>query len=216
MSTVYHPASEAAHPSVLAHGQAGATRQDTLNFLQQHVCNIAYCKKGDPKKECCFRIPESTRAKTGLSFKEHLDGNSTAKIRLRRNDRWPNSYNPVMLEFWRANIDLQVLVDVGQTIEYMAKYTTKTEKSSAGFLYPLRKIAREAGSDTSAAIVLRKAMMGAFGGRDNGAEEVAHLNLSLGMVKAKAGGRAIRFVQVNLNPDQSKQINKAALAGDAH
>ena len=47
-----------------------------------------------------------------------------------RNDCLLNSYNPVQLSGWRANVDMQYVVSRRRVINYVAKYATKSEPHS--------------------------------------------------------------------------------------
>lgn len=47
-----------------------------------------------------------------------------------------NSFNPVQLSAWHANVDMQYCVSHCKVVEYVTKYATKSEPWSM----PLRKI----------------------------------------------------------------------------
>ena len=46
------------------------------------------------------------------------------------NDGLVNSFNPVQLSAWRANVDMQYCVSRHKVIKYCAKYATKSEPRS--------------------------------------------------------------------------------------
>ena len=46
------------------------------------------------------------------------------------NDGLINSFNPVQLSAWRANVDMQYCISRRKVIEYVAKFVTKTEPQS--------------------------------------------------------------------------------------
>ena len=48
-------------------------------------------------------------------------------LHTKRNDQRLNLHNRVMLKNWRANVDLQVIVDEKACARYMAKYAAKGE-----------------------------------------------------------------------------------------
>ena len=48
----------------------------------------------------------------------------------KQNDPRLNSHNQVMLENWRANVDLQVIVDQNACARYIAQYVAKGEPRS--------------------------------------------------------------------------------------
>ena len=47
----------------------------------------------------------------------------------KRNDRWTNTHVETFLESWMANIDFQVVIDLGKVIDYLTKYVTKPESN---------------------------------------------------------------------------------------
>ena len=47
-----------------------------------------------------------------------------------RNDSLLNSYNPVQLSAWRANVDMQYVSSRQRVVHYVAKFTTKCEPHS--------------------------------------------------------------------------------------
>ena len=47
-----------------------------------------------------------------------------------RNDPRVNSHNRLLLQNWRANVDIQIIVDVDACARYMAKYVAKGEPRS--------------------------------------------------------------------------------------
>jgi lipopolysaccharide assembly outer membrane protein LptD (OstA) len=64
--------------------------------------------------ECRFGFPKPLQEETELSL-ELMVGKNTksveSELHTKRNDQRLNSHNRVMLENWRANVDLQVIVD---------------------------------------------------------------------------------------------------------
>ena len=52
------------------------------------------------------------------------------------NDGLLNSFNPVQLSAWRANVDMQYCVSCRKVVEYVTKYATKREPRSL----PLREV----------------------------------------------------------------------------
>ena len=56
--------------------------------------------------------------------------NGDSSLITARNDCLLNSYNPVQLSGWRANVDMQYVVSRRRVINYVAKYATKSEPRS--------------------------------------------------------------------------------------
>ena len=44
-----------------------------------------------------------------------------------QNDRMINSFNPVQLSAWHANVDMQYIVSCRRVIDYCTKYVAKCE-----------------------------------------------------------------------------------------
>ena len=71
--------------------------------------------------ECRFGFPKPLQEETILvkelvgEKKKHV----VSELHTRRNDERLNSHNRVMIENWRANVDLQVIVDEKACARYM-------------------------------------------------------------------------------------------------
>ena len=100
-----------------------------------------------------------------------------ATITTKRNDDRINSHNHVMLQHWRANVDLQEIVDTDQCIRYMAKYATKGEPRSQSASDILKVCVNRLRDNDRASSALRRAMIEVVGDRDIGSQETAHLLL---------------------------------------
>lgn len=62
-----------------------------------------------------------------------------ATLITKRNDPCLNSHSRLLLQHWRANVDLQVVVDVHACAHYMAKYVAKGEPHSKTVSVPVSK-----------------------------------------------------------------------------
>ena len=100
---------------------------DLVATCQRHTrCSAAYClctKHG--QQECRFGYPKPLQPHTVLVTEGHEPTLLTA-----RNDGMVNSYNPVQLSAWCANVDMQYIVSRRRVIEYCTKYVTKSEPQS--------------------------------------------------------------------------------------
>ena len=145
--------------------------------------------------ECRFGFPKPLQEETTLEKelvgekKKHVE----SEMLTRRNDERLNSHNRVMLENWRANVDLQVIVDEKACARYMTKYAAKGEprSKSASEILKLSVSSLESTDQVSSAI--KKAMIQVAGDRDMAAQETAHMLLSLPLV-----GCSFSFVTVCL------------------
>ena len=115
-----------------------------LLILQNAIQNVAtaYCIEIKPGQQPTWRFnfPRDCQDETTIYFqlitKAGSDGHELtveeitqaqvkATLTTKRNDGRINAHNCVMLQHWRANVDLQAIVDTDQCIPYMAKYTAK-------------------------------------------------------------------------------------------
>ena len=97
-----------------------------VEACQRHTrCSSAYClHESNGKQQCRFGYPKDIQLETYL---ELADGE--IKLGTARNDPpiMINSYNPLQLYAWSANVDMQYCISHRKVIEYCA---TKTEPRS--------------------------------------------------------------------------------------
>ena len=78
-------------------------------------------------KECCDQTHlhyEKLKSKDDV---EHYK----VKIVTKHNDNRLNNYQRLQLQGWRANCDIQVIIDCHSCLEYSAKYASKAERISS-------------------------------------------------------------------------------------
>jgi len=96
-----------------------------------------------------------------------------------------NSYNPLQLSAWRANVDLQYIVSRKRVLEYCAKYATKCEPRSQTLKDIYTSIIRSLRDDSRASLrAVQKLLINSVGERDYSAQETCHLLLQLPMFRA--------------------------------
>ena len=169
--------------------------QALVNSVERHTeCSTAYCLRRKPGQEatCRFNFPKDCQEETSLDFQlirkagsddQELTVQEVTQARVKvtlstkRNDGRINSHNRVMLQHWRANVDLQAIVDTDQCIRYMAKHATKCEPRSQSATEILSLCVNKPRDTDMAATALRSAMIQVVGERDIGSHETAHLLL---------------------------------------
>ena len=104
-----------------------------------------------------------------------------AKIVTKRNDPRLNSHHPTQLMGWRANCDIQLIIDHHAHIEYLSKYAAKGEPRSPILKNTFNAVMKNASSFNNPHKVIKKIMMRTLGERDFSAQETMHLLLSLKM-----------------------------------
>ena len=111
--------------------------EDLLNSVQRHTLfNTAYClrQKSNGTQSCRFDYPVDACQKTHIQFeKVHTKDKSEryrAKIVTARNDSRLNRHQRLRLQGWRANCDINVVIDYHSCLEYFTNYASKAEKLS--------------------------------------------------------------------------------------
>ena len=182
---------------------------DLINSVQRHTrCSTSYClKKSKDLQElhCRFHFPFSTCEKSHLKIEKVNSKDKRLKMKTtlvtKRNDSRVNNHQRLMLQSWRANCDIQIVLDYHACIEYLVKYTSKAEKKSQGLRHLLHKCVSMASSGSQSSTVFRKMMMKALGERDVSAQEVMHQLLS-----SKFYSSSFKVLPVSL--DGSRKLKK--------
>ena len=124
-----------------------------------------------------------------------------------RNDHLLNSYNPLQLSAWRANVDMQFIVSRRRVLNYCAKYATKPEPRSKALKSIYSNVMKSLKDDGNPLKVVQKLMISSVGERDFSAQETCHLLLQLPMYRASRD-----FTVLSL--DGSRQLDE--LQAEAH
>ena len=110
---------------------------DLVNSVQRHtICNSAYCLRTTPNGDqyCRFHFPMELCDTTKLLVeKVGKKGSEQYRVsyQLKRNDSRLNKHQRLQLQGWRANCDIQPILDYHACLEYLAKYASKGEKISS-------------------------------------------------------------------------------------
>ena len=202
------------HPCSLPFNQVEDVDTDysnLVNCVQRHTqCSAAYCLRKRPNSEeaqCHFNYPIPEQSTTELAFEKLPCGSIRATLTTKRNDQRVNSHNRVQLQHWRANVDLQLIVDVDACARYMAKYAAKGEPKSQTVHSLYKSCVDSLTPSSHAHKALRSAMLKCIGERDYSAQETCHMLLSLPLYSC-----SFNFATVNL--DGSKKISTDSDSGD--
>ena len=154
---------------------------DLIATCQRHTCcSAAYClRTRNCQQKCRFGYPKPLQPETALVAEDNDPVLLTA-----RNDGLINSFNPIQLSAWRANVDMQYCVSRRKVIEYCAKYATKSEPHSQPLKEIFATIVRSLKEDSSSLKAVQKLLINSVGERDFSALETCHLLLQLPMFKA--------------------------------
>ena len=176
---------------------------DLVATCQRHTrCSAAYClRTRNGRQECRFGYPKPLQPHTDIAMEEE------PTILTARNDGMVNSFNPVQLSAWRANVDMQYIVSRRRVIEYCTKYVTKSEPQSQSLKEVYTSIVRSLQEGNTSLKVVQKLLINTAGARDYSAQESCHLLLQLPMFKASRDFIVLsldgsRAVQDRLEEDQ--------------
>ena len=161
------------------------------------VCSSAYCLRqknlGVPA-ECRFRFPKGLE-ETHFNYELLPHHKIGAELVTKRNGHSLNSHNRVMLENWRANVDLQVIVDKNACAQYAAKGKPRSKQASEILGSCMSRLQ----DNDQVSSAFKKAIIQVAGDRDMAAQETAHMLLSMPLT-----GCTYSFVTVSL--DNSRKV----------
>lgn len=157
---------------------------------QRHTgCSEAYCLRTQSGKQVFrFGYPKPLQPETSIVTEDE------PTILTARNDGMINSYNPVQLSAWRANVDMQFIVSRHRVIKYCTKYVTKSEPRSETLKDTFTRIVRSLKDGNRSLKAVQKLLIHTVGDRDYSAQETCHILLQLSMYKASR-----EFITVSLD-----------------
>ena len=179
---------------------------DLIATCQRHTrCSAAYClRTRNGVQQCRFGYPKPLQPRTVLltgDKNDETDGHDTEPVLITaRNDGYLNSFNPVQLSAWRANVDMQYCVSRRKVIDYITKYATKSEPRSLPLREVYTKIVRSLKDNSTSLKAVQKLLINSVGERDYSAQETCHLLLQLPLI------RSSRDVII-LSLDGSRQVD---------
>lgn len=158
-----------------------------LNTVQRHTrCSTNYClkcKENESDLKCRFNYPFDLCDETRIEFETiHTKDKSiqySAKVVTKRNDPRLNNHQRIQLQGWRANCDIQVVIDHHACVEYLAKYAAKGEPKSQQLKDTFNAVMRSISFEDEPKKVIKKLMMKSLGERDFSARETMRHLLSL-------------------------------------
>ena len=190
---------------------------DLLNTVQRHTrCSTNYClrkKHNESDLKCRFHFPFEHCLKTKLEFEEiHSKSDQVqyrAKIVTERNDSRLNNNQQLQLQGWRANCDIQVIIDHYACVEYLTKYAAKTEPRSALVTQAFNSIVQNVGNSSDPHKAIKKVIMKTIGERDYAAQETMHHLLSL-----KLYSSTFNVIPVSLNGSRRVHVKDGDICTD--
>jgi hypothetical protein len=122
-----------------------------------------------------------------------------AKIVTKRNDSRLKNNQPLQIQGWRANCDIQLVIDHYACVEYLTKYAAKGEPRSPLIQQTLNSIVQNSNSASDPHKAFKKVVMKTLGERDYAAQETMHHLLSLKLHSSS-------FTVVPISLDSSRRI----------
>ena len=152
---------------------------DLVATCQRHTrCSAAYClRTKHGKQECRFGYPKPLQPHTTIIAEDE------PTLLTARNDGMINSFNPLQLSAWRANVDMQYIVSRQRVLQYCTKYVTKSEPRSQSLKELFTTIVHGLREGNSSLKAVQKLLINTVGERDYSAQETCHLLLQLPMFK---------------------------------
>ena len=182
--------------------------QTLANCVQRHVCRPnGYCRNKQTKL-CRFHFPKANQKRTEIVFSEISKDIVRADIVNSRNDPYMNIHNRTMLQHWRANVDIQLILDAHAAMSYMVKYASKAERSGSSLQSIIKTIITKAEETNSTASAIRSALIKTIGHRDIGQGEASRILLSGNHCES-----TFKFVHVSLDIDVT-QITRTEKTGN--
>ena len=140
---------------------------------------------------------------------QHMASGKKVVVRRKPGERWINHYNPDILSTWKANMDLQFVIDAYACILYITSYIMKSERAMSELL---KKVAKESANEEIMAM-LRKVGSAFLTHREVSAQEAAYRLLSLPLKKFS---RKVKFVNTSPKEKRVKMLKPQSHLDDMH
>ena len=96
---------------------------------------------------------------SAIEFEQLENGDVRAVLKTKRNDPRINSHNRLLIQHWRANVDIQNIIDAEMCARYMAKYASKGEPRSQPVSSIFKSCVDRLNNTSHAHTALRSAMI---------------------------------------------------------
>jgi hypothetical protein len=121
-----------------------------------------------------------------------------------------NNHQQLQLQGWRANCDIQVVIDHYACVEYLTKYAAKDEPRSPLLKQAFNSIVQNVDNNSDPHRAIKKIVMKTLGERDYAAQETMHHLLSL-----KLHSSSFKVIPVSLNGSRRVRENPSIEDGDS-
>ena len=96
------------------------------------------------------------------------------KVITKRNDLRLHNHQHLQLQGWRANCDIQVVIDYRACVEYLKKYTSKGEPCSSVLKTAFNSFVRNCNNSSRPTKLIKKVIMKSLGQKDFSAQETMY------------------------------------------
>jgi Helitron helicase-like domain at N-terminus/PIF1-like helicase len=175
---------------------AAATAWENMENSEDFLSNCMHCfqyHEGCPRPvcqrlniltgelECRFYFPRVLRDTAIVDKSTDHKGPRFAPA---RNHGFLNQCSPLIAMSWLANTDIQPATTLHGLLEYLGKYASKPEKSSASYKQMAKEMMRHVSSHHPALSFISKLMNRLVSERDYSAQEISHVLLQIPSVSA--------------------------------
>lgn len=187
-------------PQNRLHWDVDGDHSDLCNRCQKHgavlngtrQCVPSQCHKAGA---CRFHFLFAP-SPTALAFVEHSGGKERKRSAPMRNNPWLNQHSKPVLLAWRANQDLQLVLDRTAAIHYVSKYASKPETPSDSYVQALHTFCSHLPRHLPAERAVQSLYAKMATDRDISAQEAVHLPLGEKLVDCSRS-----FVNLNADID---------------
>ena len=155
-------------------------------------CKPAQCFR---RGACRFHFPYPVTAEP-RAFINRVGGKPRKTFAAIRNDPWLNQHSKIILLAWRANVDMQPVLDREAASKYISKYASKPEAQSESYHAALKDFCSRLPRGLPAERAVQSLFARMAADRDISAQEAIHLLLGEPLVGCSRG-----FVNLNAQID---------------
>ena len=191
----------------------GRFSDDDYSCLVNQVNRHTICREGRCLKDgvCRFGYPKALQSGTEVVYKEIRKRDGTIRIKVavvtERNDPRMNSHERTFIQGYRANVDLQVILDEEDCLAYTTKYVTKAEIRTKAMQEFLMKFCEDSSTgQNSIPRLLKQVMIRALGTTDVTQQETLLLLLGLDNFRTNLSFDVVRL-------DSYRKINARRRGG---
>ena len=171
-------------------------------------CSSSFCVHVNWKGEQSyrFRYPKEIFNHTFV----HDDGRGQPELITARNDPLINPHSRLQLQEWQVNVNLKPILNIYVALQYISKYTSKSESRSAAFSEIYNQILSVSKEDEASLITVQKLLLHSVSERDISVQETAHLLISIPLYHSSQP-----CISLNLNKEAPRWLRSTSSEEEA-